>query len=524
MLTQRFVNTVKTKGDYHDADGLYLQVGVGGKSKSWVLRYARLDGKGERNMGLGSASTVGLAKARDLARQARLKRIEGIDPIDARKQERQERQQKAARDVTFAQCVKEYLDTQKVERTVHGHVRPGLMPASWRVVNNRLRRHLLPALGKLSVSAIGVNEVKTAIMKIHEGTSPTAARSRLDLELILDFAKANEYREGDNPANLKGPLIKLMPWLEGDAYHTGKKFAALKFTDIAEFMAVLRAVRRGDQGRGVTYRKDINGPNKWYARVSDPKTGRRYSCGFHANQEDAIAAQQEAARKLGSGLLGERCILQALMVEFIVLTGVREGQLANARWEEFDLTENRMWRCPWQRTKKHVPPDHLVPLSSAAIELLNTIKAIQEADNYTGKYVFVLGSSELSTGGSGGHAYLGRPASPLAPIQWLKKWEDGKRFAPPGAENLTVHGLRTTLKTWSKKHGFAYELIEEALDHKFGTKVSRRYIEDEESSLMELAETRRPMLEAWADACAGLTRDAKVVPLRAAKQAKGDRQ
>jgi Arm DNA-binding domain len=67
-----------------DGGGLWLQVGLGKDkqvTKSWIFRYAAAGTKvsktgreyrRERQMGLGPLHTVGVAEAREMARQARL--------------------------------------------------------------------------------------------------------------------------------------------------------------------------------------------------------------------------------------------------------------------------------------------------------------------------------------------------------------------------------------------------------------------------------------------------------------------
>jgi hypothetical protein len=83
-LSAREVATLPD-GMHCDGGGLYLQVTGGGRGRSWVFRY-HVEGRGDRQMGLGAAHTVRLAEAREKARLARLQRLDGIDPIDARKQ------------------------------------------------------------------------------------------------------------------------------------------------------------------------------------------------------------------------------------------------------------------------------------------------------------------------------------------------------------------------------------------------------------------------------------------------------
>lgn len=83
-LTARTVETVATPGRHADGDGLYLTVRAGG-SKQWIFLY-RSDGR-LREMGLGSpASGVTLAKARQLAAEARGQMSNGRDPLEARRQ------------------------------------------------------------------------------------------------------------------------------------------------------------------------------------------------------------------------------------------------------------------------------------------------------------------------------------------------------------------------------------------------------------------------------------------------------
>src|SRR5690554_2868352 len=63
-------------------NGLQLQVTPNG-GKSWLLRVT-IAGK-RRSIGLGSYPTVGLAEAREKAREARRMLEQGIDPIEEKK-------------------------------------------------------------------------------------------------------------------------------------------------------------------------------------------------------------------------------------------------------------------------------------------------------------------------------------------------------------------------------------------------------------------------------------------------------
>ena len=100
-LTTIRVQQAKGRGLYGDGGGLFLQVSATG-TKSWVFRFKE-NGK-LRVMGLGPLHTVGLADAREKARECRRLRLEGRDPIETRKGERAAARLDAAKTITFKKC------------------------------------------------------------------------------------------------------------------------------------------------------------------------------------------------------------------------------------------------------------------------------------------------------------------------------------------------------------------------------------------------------------------------------------
>ncbi len=91
-LTARKVQTVKEPGMYSDGLGLYLCVAPGG-TRSWILR-TTVKGRRTANgnpyrveIGLGSATDVSLAMAREEASPLRLLARKGVNPLDERKRE-----------------------------------------------------------------------------------------------------------------------------------------------------------------------------------------------------------------------------------------------------------------------------------------------------------------------------------------------------------------------------------------------------------------------------------------------------
>jgi len=81
-LNARAVATLTENGRHADGGGLYLSISPNG-GRRWVFLY-RWHGK-PTEIGLGSARDVTLARARELAKDARGRLAEGINPKEARK-------------------------------------------------------------------------------------------------------------------------------------------------------------------------------------------------------------------------------------------------------------------------------------------------------------------------------------------------------------------------------------------------------------------------------------------------------
>src|SRR5271155_4159703 len=79
-LNARSVATLKKFGRHADGGGLYLSISPNG-GRRWVFLY-RWHGK-PTEIGFGSARDVTLARARELATEARGRLAEGVNPKDA---------------------------------------------------------------------------------------------------------------------------------------------------------------------------------------------------------------------------------------------------------------------------------------------------------------------------------------------------------------------------------------------------------------------------------------------------------
>lgn len=228
ILNARQVETVKTPGYYFDGGGLYLQVAKGG-SKSWVLRYAV--NKRPREMGLGSLVTFTLAEARDRATKFRQMVADGIDPIDDRKASILTRRMAEANIITFNKAADKFIQANKSGWRNAKH------EDQWR---NTLKTYASPVIGDLSVALVTTAHVMRILEPIWTTKTETATRLRGRIEKVLDWAKVQGYRSGDNPAAWRGHLSEALPKPSkvADAGH----HAALPWLEIGAFMVALAAM------------------------------------------------------------------------------------------------------------------------------------------------------------------------------------------------------------------------------------------------------------------------------------------
>lgn len=170
---------------------------------------------------------------------------------------------------------------------------------------------------------------------------------------------------------------------------------------------------------------------------------------------------------------------------------LRPGELRNAAWTELDLDAG-MWIVPGDRMKGTLKakragqvPDHKVPLSRQAIDILKPLKHL------TGKRPFVFESI--------------RPGRPLSE----NTINTALRGMGYDSEMMVGHGFRATASTLLHEMGWPPEVIELQLAHRQRNQVAAAY---NRSSRME---ERTAMMQQWADYLDNLKSGGKVIPFKA---------
>ncbi|TFW10041.1 DUF4102 domain-containing protein [Oxalobacteraceae bacterium OM1] len=165
------------------------------------------------------------------------------------------------------------------------------------------------------------------------------------------------------------------------------------------------------------------------------------------------------------------------------LVFVRPGELRSAEWSEIDL-DAAEWRVPGSKMKMKV--DHLVPLSTQAVEILRELHALTGR----GKYVF---------------------PSIRTPQRCMSENTLNAALRSMGfsKDDMTAHGFRAMARTiLDEVLSERVDLIEHQLAHQVRDPNGRAY------NRTAHLPARRAMMQRWADYLDVLRRGADVVELR----------
>ena len=158
-------------------------------------------------------------------------------------------------------------------------------------------------------------------------------------------------------------------------------------------------------------------------------------------------------------------------LEFGILTATRSREFREAEWRDINLKSN-VWTARVKYTQANPSGDFRVPLSSAAIALLDELPRI-------GRYLFP-GQDQ------------NKPISDSAIRTFVL------RDMGYGPTDCTIHGFRSSFRDWAAEcTSFSNEVAEMALAHAVSSAIEAAYRRG------DLLEKRRKLMEAWAGFCAG---------------------
>ncbi|TCR07355.1 site-specific integrase [Neorhizobium sp. JUb45] len=217
-LSARGVASIVKPGRHGDGGGLYLVVDKSG-AKRWVFLYRRDDKL--REMGLGGLKSVTLARARELASEARTNLQAGIDPIAAKNSSA------PVAVPTFGDEADAFIAAMAPQFRNAKHL------DQWKMT---LKEYAAPLRPK-RVDEISTIDVLEVLKPIWLTKPETAGRLRGRIERVLDAASAKGHRSGQNPALWRGHLANLLPKRKklSRGHH-----AAMPYEDVPAFVTDLR--------------------------------------------------------------------------------------------------------------------------------------------------------------------------------------------------------------------------------------------------------------------------------------------
>jgi integrase len=183
--------------------------------------------------------------------------------------------------------------------------------------------------------------------------------------------------------------------------------------------------------------------------------------------------------------------LSARVLEFIILTAARTGEVRLMRWSELDFKEG-MWVIPGPRMK--AGRLHRVPLSPAALAVLASVSPSRDT-------VDSVDTLDTSLGEALVFPTVGKaaPLSDMA-ISMVVRRMNGESKPPTwrdiSGRAIVPHGFRSSFRVWAgETTAYPREVVEAALAHTLRDKVEAAY------ARTDLIERRRPMMEAWGKWC-----------------------
>ena len=184
-LTAAFVRSAPP-GRHADGNGLYLFVQPTG-TRSWVQRLV-IRGR-RRELGLGAATLVPLAKAREQALANRMLARSGGDPLS---------EKRGVQGVpTFAEAAQRVLEQKRGGWRGRWHAQTW-----WR----SLERYAFPRIGRRPVSEVNTADVLEILTPIWHVKAETARAVRQRIRSVLEWAIAMDLRN-DNPCDRVLPVL-----------------------------------------------------------------------------------------------------------------------------------------------------------------------------------------------------------------------------------------------------------------------------------------------------------------------------
>ena len=273
--------------------------------------------------------------------------------------------------------------------------------------------------------------------------------------------------------------LYLFPWIGKKPVATITAPQVLEVIKRIEKLNILETAHRTLQAAGQVFRYAVQNGYTDRDVTADlkgalPATTIKHMAAF---TEPSQIAELLRAIDGFTGTLTVQCALRLSPLVF-----ARPGELRQAKWADIDLDSGE-WRYLVSKTNT----DHLVPLSTQAIDILRLIHPLSGH----GEFVF-----------QGGH-------SPLRPMSGAAINAALRRMGYDTQSDITGHGFRATARTiLHERLNIDPHILEHQLAHKVPDYLGSAY------NRTKFLDQRKVVLQQWADYLDELKAGAKVVPIK----------
>ena len=284
-LSAAFVRSAPP-GRHADGNGLYLFVQPTG-TRSWVQRLV-IRGR-RRELGLGAAALVPLAKAREQALANRMLARSGGDPLADKR--------RVQGVPTFAEAAQRVLEQKR-----------GGWRGRWHAQNwwNSMERYAFPRIGSRPVSEVNTADVLDILTPIWHVKAETARAVRQRIRSVIEWAIALDMRN-DNPCDRVLPVLGpqndivthrlALPHKDvAAAIETVRAGSAQPAVKLAFEFLVLTATRSGEV-RGAQWAEIDTTDHVWTLSAQRMKAKREHRVPLCGRALEVL----DAARGLGDG-------------------------------------------------------------------------------------------------------------------------------------------------------------------------------------------------------------------------------
>ena len=284
-LTAAFVRAAPP-GRHADGNGLYLFVQPSG-TRSWVQRLV-IRGR-RRELGLGAATLVPLAKAREQALANRMLARSGGDPLSEKR--------RVQHVPTFAEAAQRLLEQKR-----------GGWRGQWHAKNwwRSMERYAFPRIGIRPVSEVNTADVLEILTPIWHVKAETARAVRQRIRSVIELAIALDMRN-DNPCDRVLPVLgpqndivthrRALPHRDvAAAIETVRAGSAQPAVKLAFEFLVLTATRSGEV-RGAQWAEIDTTDHVWTVSAQRMQAKREHRVPLCGRALEIL----DAARALGDG-------------------------------------------------------------------------------------------------------------------------------------------------------------------------------------------------------------------------------